>query len=109
MLLGEVVALTTPEALKPALLNVTGPLIRIFGDRFNWNVKVAILDTLALLLKKVRESDPFKTVMAGAVVLWCNPVNLRPESGGQVLILGRALSLWSRISGGVMTSCPGID
>ena len=52
-LLGEVVSLTTPEALKPALNNVTGPLIRIFGDRFSLNVKVAILDTLSLLLSKV--------------------------------------------------------
>ena len=69
MLLGEVVALTTPEALKPALLNVTGPLIRIFGDRFNWNVKVAILDTLALLLKKVRGRSLFKTFMVSAVAL----------------------------------------
>ena len=52
-LLGEVVSLTTPEALKPALNNVTGPLIRVFGDRFNLNVKVAILDALSLLLSKV--------------------------------------------------------
>ena len=52
-LLGEVVALTTPEALKPSLNNVTGPLIRIFGDRFSLNVKVAILDTLSLILSKV--------------------------------------------------------
>ena len=52
-LLGEVVPLTTKEALKPALNNVTGPLIRVFGDRFNLNVKVAILDALSLLLSKV--------------------------------------------------------
>ena len=52
-LLGEVVSLTTPEALKPSVNNVTGPLIRIFGDRFNLNVKVAILDALSILLSKV--------------------------------------------------------
>ncbi len=52
-LLGEVVCLTSAEALKSSLLNVTGPLIRIFGDRFSWNVKAAILQTLILLLKKV--------------------------------------------------------
>jgi len=51
-LLGEVVSLTTPEALKPSVNNVTGPLIRIFGDRFNLNVKVAILDALSILLSK---------------------------------------------------------
>lgn len=51
--LGEVITLTSAEALKPSVLNITGPLIRILGDRFTWNVKVAILQTLTLLLAKV--------------------------------------------------------
>lgn len=51
--LGEVIRLTSAEALKPSVVHITGPLIRILGDRFNWNVKVAILDTLGLLLSKV--------------------------------------------------------
>lgn len=52
--LGLVIKLTSAEALKPSVVNITGPLIRILGDRFSWNVKVALLDTLSLLLSKVR-------------------------------------------------------
>jgi len=51
--LGEVIQLTSAEALKPSVVHITGPLIRILGDRFNASVKVAILDTLGLLLLKV--------------------------------------------------------
>ena len=51
--LGEVINRTSAEALKPSVVNITGPLIRILGDRFSFNVKVAVLDTLGLLLGKV--------------------------------------------------------
>nr|CAD7392316.1 unnamed protein product [Timema cristinae] len=51
--LGEVIRLTSAEALQPSVVQITGPLIRILGDRFNWNVKAAVLETLALLLAKV--------------------------------------------------------
>ncbi|KAK6638077.1 hypothetical protein RUM44_008502 [Polyplax serrata] len=51
--LGEVIKLTSAQALQPSVVHITGPLIRILGDRFNWNVKAAVLETLALLLSKV--------------------------------------------------------
>ncbi|XP_071945406.1 stalled ribosome sensor GCN1-like [Antedon mediterranea] len=51
--LSEVIRFTSVAALKPQVLNITGPLIRILGDRFVWSVKVAVLNTLALLLGKV--------------------------------------------------------
>lgn len=51
--LGEVISLTSAAALRPFVVNITGPLIRILGDRFTWNVKVAVLQTLGLLLGKV--------------------------------------------------------
>uniref|UniRef100_A0A8C4JSD7 GCN1 activator of EIF2AK4 n=1 Tax=Dromaius novaehollandiae TaxID=8790 RepID=A0A8C4JSD7_DRONO len=51
--LGLVIKLTSAEALKPSVVSITGPLIRILGDRFSWNVKVALLETLSLLLAKV--------------------------------------------------------
>ncbi|XP_068678677.1 stalled ribosome sensor GCN1-like [Montipora foliosa] len=51
--LGEVISITSSAALRPFVVNITGPLIRILGDRFTWNVKVAVLQTLGLLLGKV--------------------------------------------------------
>ncbi|XP_030828154.1 eIF-2-alpha kinase activator GCN1-like isoform X1 [Strongylocentrotus purpuratus] len=51
--LGEVVQRTSIAALKPQVVAITGPLIRVLGDRFAWNVKVAILQTLGLLIAKV--------------------------------------------------------
>ncbi|KAM7392001.1 hypothetical protein PAMP_022644 [Pampus punctatissimus] len=51
--LGAVIKLTSPEALRPSVINITGPLIRILGDRFAWTVKTALLETLTLLLAKV--------------------------------------------------------
>jgi hypothetical protein len=51
--LGQVIKLTSASALRPSVVSITGPLIRILGDRFSWNVKVAVLQTLGLLLVKV--------------------------------------------------------
>ncbi|CAB1319637.1 unnamed protein product [Coregonus sp. 'balchen'] len=51
--LGGVIKLTSPDALRPSVVNITGPLIRILGDRFTWTVKTALLETLTLLLAKV--------------------------------------------------------
>lgn len=51
--LGEVIKLTSAPALQPSVVHITGPLIRILGDRFSSNVKTAVLETLAILLAKV--------------------------------------------------------
>lgn len=51
--LGEVIRLSSASALQPSVVQITGPLIRILGDRFNWSVKAAVLETLAILLGKV--------------------------------------------------------
>ncbi|KAL7828514.1 hypothetical protein SRHO_G00321480 [Serrasalmus rhombeus] len=51
--LGGVIKLTSAEALRPSVVHITGPLIRILGDRFAWTVKTALLETLTLLLAKV--------------------------------------------------------
>ena len=77
--LGELIQLTTDDALKPFViqvcacvcarsrvrccavrcaatlqLQITGPLIRVIGDRFPWQVKAAILKTLTLMITKAR-------------------------------------------------------
>lgn len=64
--LGEVINLTSAAALKPSVVHITGPLIRILGDRFSWNVKVAVLETLGLLLGKV---SVFCIVVVAVVVI----------------------------------------
>jgi HEAT repeat protein len=48
--LGELVNHTTMEGLKPYVVKITGPLIRIVGDRFPSTVKIAIVDTLKAIL-----------------------------------------------------------
>ncbi|XP_064653044.1 stalled ribosome sensor GCN1-like [Lineus longissimus] len=50
--LGEVIRRTSPDALKTSVVHITGPLIRILGDRYGHNVKVAVLETLSILLGK---------------------------------------------------------
>ncbi|KAF4319813.1 hypothetical protein JM18_003529 [Phytophthora kernoviae] len=50
--LGELVELSSAPSLRPYLIKLTGPLIRIAGDRFPGHVKAAILQTLEIILKK---------------------------------------------------------
>jgi len=50
--LGDIIRMTTEEALKPYFVAMIGPLIRVVGDRFASSVKSAILRTLCLLMKK---------------------------------------------------------
>lgn len=64
--LGAVIKLTSAEALRPSVVNITGPLIRILGDRFAWTVKTALLATLTLLLHKVF-----------ALFLYCSSMDLQ--------------------------------
>mmetsp|Transcript_15448 Transcript_15448/g.38424 ORF Transcript_15448/g.38424 Transcript_15448/m.38424 type:complete len:657 (+) Transcript_15448:4088-6058(+) len=51
--LGEAIALTSNKYLAgPLIIKMTGPLLRIVGDRNPANVKIAILKTLGLILVK---------------------------------------------------------
>ena len=50
--IGELVDYTSPEALKPSYVKITGPLIRIVADKFPWQVKAAILATLGGIIDK---------------------------------------------------------
>ena len=50
--LQEVIELTDPAALKPSVIGLAGPLIRVLGDRFGPQVKCPLLSTLELLLSR---------------------------------------------------------
>ncbi|GJW80316.1 protein ILITYHIA, partial [Tanacetum coccineum] len=50
--LGELIEVTSEKALKEFVIPITGPLIRIIGDRFPWQVKSAILSTLTIIIAK---------------------------------------------------------
>ncbi|GAA5801232.1 hypothetical protein HPULCUR_006676 [Helicostylum pulchrum] len=51
--IGDLIDRTDATALKPFVTQITGPLIRILGDRYPAEVKAAILKTLILMLNKV--------------------------------------------------------
>lgn len=51
--LGEIISLTSSKYLAgPLVVKMTGPLLRVVGDRNPSNVKIAILSTLGLILVK---------------------------------------------------------
>ena len=50
--IGELVSVTSEESLKPHIIAITGPLIRVISDKFQWQVKAAILQTLTFLIAK---------------------------------------------------------
>ena len=96
--LSEVISVSNADALKPSVVHITGPLIRILGDRFPSNVKTAVLDTLASLLKKASVllkpffpqlqttfmkalNDGNRTVrlMAGSALGYLIAIHMRPD------------------------------
>ncbi|KAG5840716.1 hypothetical protein ANANG_G00191640 [Anguilla anguilla] len=95
--LGGVIKLTSPEALRPSVVNITGPLIRILGDRFSWTVKTALLETLTLLLAKVGMAlKPFlpqlQTTFLKALQDTSRAVRLRAAEA-----LGQLVSIHSKV------------
>eukprot|EP00884_Botryococcus_braunii_P017377 jgi/Botrbrau1/4322/Bobra.0232s0014.1 len=50
--LGEVLQLSSESALRPSLATITGGLIRVVGDKFEWEVRASFLKTLGILLEK---------------------------------------------------------
>ncbi|KAJ3223816.1 translational activator of GCN4 [Clydaea vesicula] len=51
--LGDLVKVTSPDSLRSFVTQITGPLIRVIGDRFPATVKGAILQTIGEILNKV--------------------------------------------------------
>lgn len=50
--IGDLIELTDEMTLKPFVIQITGPLIRIVGDRFPSHTKTAILRTMGILVDK---------------------------------------------------------
>ena len=51
----QLIHLTAPRVLSVSkvVMMIAGPLIRVLGDRYSWNVKVATLEALVELVRKV--------------------------------------------------------
>jgi len=53
MVLCECIKLADGDSLKSSVMAITGPLIRVLGERYSWTVKSQVLDAIYFLLLKV--------------------------------------------------------
>jgi hypothetical protein len=54
-------------------MNVTGPLIRVLGERFSTDIKVAILETLSTFMSKVNQQMMIIIYFLYEFILgWCS-------------------------------------
>ncbi|KAH3663930.1 hypothetical protein WICMUC_005869 [Wickerhamomyces mucosus] len=51
--IADIVSKTPATALKPLVTIITGPLIRVIGERFNSDIKAAILYALNIIFEKI--------------------------------------------------------
>ena len=51
--IGDLVLHTSTDVLRPSVVQIAGPLIRVVGDRLTPELKSTILNTLRILLRKV--------------------------------------------------------
>ena len=55
----QVIHLSATKTLSTGrvVMLIAGPLIRVLGDRYGWNIKVATLEALVELVRKVCNSE----------------------------------------------------
>ncbi|KAL6953511.1 eIF-2-alpha kinase activator GCN1, partial [Sarracenia purpurea var. burkii] len=95
--LGELIEVTSEQALKEFVIPITGPLIRIIGDRFPWQVKSAILSTLSIMiLKGGMALKPFLPQLQTTFIK-CLQDNTRTVRSGAALALGKLSALITRV------------
>ncbi|CAM8897213.1 unnamed protein product [Rhodiola kirilowii] len=95
--LGELLEVTSEKALKEFVIPITGPLIRIIGDRFPWQVKSAILSTLSIIIRKGGIAlKPFLPQLQTTFIK-CLQDNTRTVRSTAALALGKLSSLSTRV------------
>ncbi|KAL3654018.1 eIF-2-alpha kinase activator GCN1 [Castilleja foliolosa] len=95
--LGELIEVTSEKALREFVIPITGPLIRIIGDRFPWQVKSAILSTLSIMIQKGGIAlKPFLPQLQTTFVK-CLQDNTRTVRASAAFALGKLSALSTRI------------
>ncbi|XP_050224461.1 protein ILITYHIA [Mercurialis annua] len=95
--LGELIEVTSEQALKDFVIPITGPLIRIIGDRFPWQVKSAILSTLIIIIRKGGMAlKPFLPQLQTTFIK-CLQDNTRTVRTSAALALGKLSALSTRV------------
>ncbi|KAI4338617.1 hypothetical protein MLD38_023653 [Melastoma candidum] len=95
--LGELIEVTSEKALKEFVIQITGPLIRIIGDRFPWQVKSAILSTLSIIIRKGGIAlKPFLPQLQTTFVK-CLQDSTRTVRSSAAVALGKLSALSTRI------------
>jgi HEAT repeat protein len=95
--LGELIEVAGEQSLKEVVIPITGPLIRIIGDHFPWQVKSAILSTLTIMIRKGGISlKPFLPQLQTTFVK-CLQDNTRTIRSGAALALGMLSGLNPRV------------
>ncbi|KAL3520591.1 hypothetical protein ACH5RR_018740 [Cinchona calisaya] len=95
--LGELIEVTSDQALKEFVIPITGPLIRIIGDRFPWQLKSAILSTLSIIIRKGGMAlKPFLPQLQTTFIK-CLQDNTRTVRSSAALALGKLSALSTRV------------
>ncbi|KAK8589608.1 hypothetical protein V6N13_088443 [Hibiscus sabdariffa] len=95
--LGELIEVTSEQSLKQFVIPITGPLIRIIGDRFPWQVKSAILSTLSIMIRKGGIAlKPFLPQLQTTFIK-CLQDNTRTVRSSAALALGKLSALSGRV------------
>ncbi|URD74488.1 hypothetical protein MUK42_09064 [Musa troglodytarum] len=95
--LGELIAVTSEQTLKEFVVPITGPLIRIIGDRFPWQVKAAILSTLSIMISKGGMAlKPFLPQLQTTFIK-CLQDGARTVRTSSALALGKLSALSTRV------------
>lgn len=55
--IADLVRLSNQNGLKTSVVTITGPIIRILGDRYAPSIRAVMLDALNVLIEKVRPSN----------------------------------------------------